>query len=58
MKVLFLILLLAIPVAAIIDLQRGPADKRRRIFWFVTIAFTFVLGALLYFFVGKRQKNS
>jgi hypothetical protein len=57
----YMILFLAIPfglwLGALIDLLRSNfADSITKLIWLVVIVFIPVLGAILYLFIGRKQK--
>ncbi|WP_219337376.1 PLD nuclease N-terminal domain-containing protein [Pontibacter sp. BT310] len=60
-SLLYMILFLAIPfglwLGALIDLLRSNfADSITKLIWLVVIVFIPVLGAILYLFIGRKQK--
>lgn len=51
--VLFVILL---PVIAIIDIVRSKFEGNLQLIWVVIVVFFSLIGAILYFFIGRDQK--
>lgn len=61
---IILILLIAIPVflilplIALIDILRSNfKDKNDKLIWVLIVLFLGILGAILYFILGKKQKS-
>ena len=58
-ELLFLVFILGLPVFALVDVVRsefrGPNDK---LIWVIIIVFFNIVGALLYFIIGRNQRIS
>ncbi len=45
-------------IIALIDILRNKFDENNKIIWLLVVLFTSVFGAILYFFIGRKQKLS
>ncbi len=58
---LILILLLVpvvliIPLIALVDILRNEFPGNDKLIWVLVILFLWIIGAILYFFIGRKQK--
>ncbi|WP_372773004.1 PLD nuclease N-terminal domain-containing protein [Mangrovibacterium sp.] len=44
------------PLIALIDILRNDFEANNKIIWVLVVIFLNLLGALLYFFIGRNQK--
>ena len=51
-----LLLVLLLPLIALIDILRSRFEPINKLTWVLVVIFTNVLGALLYFVIGRNQK--
>jgi hypothetical protein len=57
MVILFLIFFLMVPVIiALVDILSNEFSGNNKLIWVLVVALTGLLGALLYFIIGLRQK--
>jgi len=52
----FILFLISIPLIALIDILRSEFNGYNKIIWVIVVIFLPVLGAVLYFFIGRKQK--
>lgn len=45
-----------IPIIALIDILRNEFEGNNKIIWVIVILLTCLLGAILYYFIGRQQK--
>ncbi len=55
---LILSILFVLPVIALIDIVKSNFEGNNKIVWVLVVCFFNVLGAILYFIIGKNQKIS
>jgi len=51
-----LILTIALPIIALIDILRNDFKENNKLIWILVILFTSLIGVLLYFIYGTKQK--
>tara|TARA_R110001583_G_C5434500_1_gene389196 strand:+ start:73 stop:300 length:228 start_codon:yes stop_codon:yes gene_type:complete len=51
-----LILIIALPIIALIDILRNDFKENNKLIWILVILFTSLVGVLLYFIYGTKQK--
>jgi membrane protein YqaA with SNARE-associated domain len=45
-----------LPVIALIDILRSNFQSNNKLIWILVVIFTNVLGAILYFLIGRKQR--
>ena len=59
-EMLILILLVPvvfiIPIIALVDILRNEFNGNDKLIWVLIILFLWIIGAILYFFIGRKQK--
>ncbi|HEY4785661.1 MAG TPA: PLDc N-terminal domain-containing protein [Bacteroidales bacterium] len=50
------LLLLILPMIALIDLLRSRFEGNDKLVWTIVIIFVVVIGSILYFVIGRKQK--
>lgn len=53
---LILVLILILPVIALVDIVRSQFVGNDKLIWVLIVLFLPVLGSILYFIIGNRQK--
>ena len=54
---LFLILaILLLPLFALIDILKNDFEGNDKLIWVIVVVFLFVVGSILYFTIGQKQK--
>ena len=53
--IVFLVLFL-IPIFAVIDILRSEFTDNNKIIWLLVVIFLCLIGAILYFAIGQKQK--
>lgn len=55
--ILLSIIIIAIPVIiALIDILRNEFEGNNKIIWVLVVLFFWLIGAILYYFIGRKQK--
>ncbi len=49
-------LLFVIPIVALIDILKSKFDGNDKLIWVLVVLFLSVVGAILYFIIGQKQK--
>lgn len=49
-------LLSVLPIIALVDVLKNEFKDNNKLIWILVILFTWYLGAILYFFIGRKQK--
>ena len=47
---------LIIPLIALVDILRNDFEGYNKIIWVLVILFLWIIGAILYYFIGRDQK--
>lgn len=47
---------LIIPIIALVDILRNEFTHNNKIIWVLVILLSWIIGAILYFFIGRKQK--
>jgi len=47
---------LIIPIIALIDVLKNEFTNNNKIIWVLVILLTWIIGAILYYFIGRNQK--
>ncbi len=56
---LIIFIVVAIPIIALIDILKSDFTKSvNKIVWIIVVLFIPILGSILYFVIGKKQKKS
>lgn len=50
------LIIFIIPVIALIDILRSEFEGNNKLIWTLVVLFTGVLGAVLYYLMGRKQK--
>ena len=50
------LVMFVIPIIALIDILRNEFEGNNKIIWVIVIVLTWLLGAILYYFIGRHQK--
>lgn len=50
------LVMFVIPIIALIDILRNEFEGNNKIIWVIVILLTWLLGAILYYFIGRQQK--
>jgi len=48
--------LLIIPIIALVDVLKSEFTGNNKIIWVLVILLSWIIGAILYFFIGRNQK--
>ena len=51
-----ILIVLLLPLIALIDILRSEFDGNNKLVWVVVVIFFNLLGAILYFLIGRNQK--
>lgn len=55
--VLFLALIvLGLPIIALVDILKSEFEGNNKLIWVIVILLSWLLGAIIYFFIGRQQK--
>jgi len=49
-------LLLIVPIIALVDILRNEFTGNNKLIWVLVILLSWIIGAILYFFIGRNQK--
>lgn len=55
-EIILVLVIMLIPVIALVDILRSKFEPINKLIWVLVVIFTNLLGALLYFLIGKNQK--
>lgn len=47
---------LIIPIIALVDILRNEFTNNNKIIWVLVVLLSWIIGAILYFFIGRKQK--
>lgn len=47
---------LIIPIIALVDVLRNEYTNNNKIIWVLVILLSWIIGAILYYFIGRNQK--
>ncbi len=53
---ILLLFILLIPLIALIDILKSDFEGNNKLIWVIIVVFLSIIGALLYFFIGREQK--
>ena len=53
---LIILVFLIIPIIALVDILRNEFTNDNKIIWVLVILLSWIIGAILYFFIGRKQK--
>lgn len=53
---LFSLVLLILPILALIDIVRNEFEGNNKIVWVLIVIFFNLIGSILYFLIGRKQK--
>ena len=48
--------LLIIPIIALVDILKNEFTNNNKIIWVLVVLLSWIIGAILYFFIGRKQK--
>ena len=55
-SLLFLILIFILPILALVDILKSTFESNNKLIWVLVVIFTNIIGAVLYFTIGRNQK--
>jgi len=55
-ELLLILFVLLLPLIALIDIVKNKFEGNNKLIWVIIVIFTNVLGAILYFAIGRTQK--
>lgn len=55
-EIMLILAITLLPLIALIDILRSKFEPINRLIWVIVVVFMNILGALLYFFIGRKQK--
>ena len=47
---------LIVPIVALVDILKNDFEGNNKIIWVLVILFLWIIGAVLYYFIGRNQK--
>lgn len=47
---------LIIPIIALVDILKSEFTGNNKIIWVLVVLLSWIIGAILYFFIGRKQK--
>lgn len=50
------LVLFVIPIIALVDILKNDFKGNNKLIWVLVILLTWLLGAVLYYFIGRKQK--
>lgn len=50
------LVLVLIPLIALVDILKSNFKGNDKLIWVIVVIFTNLMGAILYFFIGRKQK--
>ena len=50
------LVLFVVPIIALVDILRSEFEGNNKLIWVLVILLTWFLGAILYYFIGRKQK--
>lgn len=53
---LFVLIQLVISIIALVDILRNDFKDNNKIIWVIVILVLWLIGAILYYFIGRKQK--
>jgi phospholipase D-like protein len=53
---IILLFVLILPIAALIDILKNKFEGNNKLIWILLIIFLGLIGVLLYYFIGRKQK--
>lgn len=54
--ILVIPIFLIIPIIALVDILKSEFTGNNKIIWVLVILLSWIIGAILYFFIGRNQK--
>lgn len=57
-ELILILAVAALPVIALVDIVKSNFEGNNKIVWVLVVCFFNILGAILYFIIGKNQKIS
>ena len=55
-ELLFILFVFLLPLIALIDILSGRFEQNDKVIWVLVVLFLNILGAILYFLIGRRRK--
>jgi len=49
-------ILLIIPIIALVDILKSEFTGNNKLIWVLVVLLSWIIGAILYFFIGRNQK--
>lgn len=53
---IILLLVLLFPILALVDIVNSKFEGNTKLIWVIIVVFVNIIGAILYFTIGKKQK--
>jgi len=50
------LVMFVIPIIALVDILKNDFEGNNKLIWVLVILLTWLLGAILYYFIGRKQK--
>lgn len=57
-ELILILAIVALPIVALVDIVKSNFEGNNKIVWVLVVCFFNILGAILYFIIGKNQKIS
>jgi hypothetical protein len=57
-ELILILAIVALPVVALVDIVKSNFEGNNKIVWVLVVCFFNIIGAILYFIIGKNQKIS
>lgn len=57
-ELILILAIVALPVVALVDIVKSNFEGNNKIVWVLVVCFFNILGAILYFIMGRNQKIS
>ncbi len=55
-EILIFVLFLLLPILALLDILKSKFNGYDKLIWVIIVVFANIIGAILYYFIGKKQK--
>ena len=56
LEIIVLLIIIMIPFVALVDILRSKLNPANKILWVLVVVFFNLIGALLYFIIGRKQR--
>lgn len=57
-ELILILAIVALPIVALVDIVKSNFEGNNKIVWVLVVCFFNILGAILYFIIGRNQKIS